>query len=789
MSKTKDYIMKFKMIILLLFFGTYSFGQTEKFTLSGQITDMASGEDLISVTVYVPNADEGAVSNIYGFYSLTLPKGTYEVVISYVGYAEQRFTITLESNLTKNIELSEDVKTLGEVVVTADRGNEDVNVSSTNMGVVNVKMETVEKIPSLLGEVDIIKAIQLLPGVKTVGEGGSGFYVRGGNADQNLVLLDEAPIYNASHMLGFFSAFNPEAIRDMELYKGAIPSHYGGRLSSVLDIRMKEGNAKKFAASGGLGTIMTRAAIEAPITEKGSFMVAGRRSYLDVLAKTYFKLKHGGDTIVGGNFFFYDLNAKTNFRFNNNNRVFASGYFGRDVMDLPSQGVSIDWGNKTGTLRWNHLFTPKLFSNLTYYYSNYDYALKYKNLATQFNWDSKLIEHSLKVDFGAYLNPRNTLKFGFQSIAHEVSPGNIKSFENEKLITTVNLDTKKAIESAIYINNSQDLNDVIKIDYGVRLSALHNVGPEKTYKQNDLYEVTDTINHQKGIFNSYLQLEPRIAMRYKLNNSSSIKSSYNRTAQYIQQASNGNTATPFDIWFISSEIIKPQLADQYSLGYFKNINDNAIEFSVEAYYKKFKNAVDFKDHAVLLLNDNLEGELRVGEGRSYGVELMARKDKGKLTGWIGYTLSKSEKKIPTINNGNWYNSKYDKPHDFSVVASYQMSDVISLGANFVYSTGSAVTFPTGKYVLNGVAIPVYSERNGARLPDYHRLDASVSINPKKNENRRFKSEWVFSIYNLYNRKNAFSINFKPEDFDQSQTYAEKSAIFSIVPSFTYNAKF
>jgi len=590
-------------------------------------------------------------------------------------------------------------------------------------------------------------------------------------------------------MLGFFSAFNPEAIKDMELYKGAIPAHFGGRLSSVLDIRMKEGNAKRFAASGGLGTIMTRLAVEAPITEKGSFMLAGRRSYLDVIAKAYSKVRNNGETLIDGKFYFYDLNAKTNYRFNNNNRIFASGYFGRDVVDLPEEGLNVTWGNKTGTFRWNHLFSPKLFSNLTYYYSNYDYALEFKELGATFDWDFKLIEHSIKADFGAYLNPRNTLKFGFQSIAHEVFPGDIKSFEKEKILATIKLEEKNAIESALYINNSQEVNDLLKIDYGLRLSALHNVGPEKVFKQNNEYEVIDTIDHKKGVFNSYFQLEPRLAMRFQLNESSSIKASYNRTAQYVQQASNGNSATPFDIWFLSSESIKPQLADQYALGYFKNLKDNIIEFSTELYYKKFTNAVDFKDHAELLLNNNLEGELRIGEGRAYGLELMAKKDKGKLTGWIGYTLSKSEKKIPTINNGDWYNSKYDKPHDFSAVVSYQLSDVVSLGANFVYSTGSAVTFPTGKYILNGVAIPIYSERNGARLPDYHRLDASVSLNPKKNENRRIKSEWIFSVYNVYNRKNAFSINFKPEEFDAAQTYAEKSAVFSIVPSFTYNLKF
>jgi len=764
-----------------------SFAQ-QKYTLNGQITDAGTGEDLISVTVFEPTSGQGTVTNVYGFYSLTLPEGTYEVAISYVGYAEQKITIDLQSDVRKDIELMTDAKILGEVIVSAEKESENQNVESTNMGVVEVKIESIKKMPALLGEVDIIKAIQLLPGVKSVGEGGSGFYVRGGNADQNLVLLDEAPIYNSSHMLGFFSSFNPEAIKDMQLYKGAMPAYYGGRLSSVLDIRMKEGNAKKFTASGGLGTIMSRLAIEAPITEKGSFMIAARRSYLDVIAKGYRRIKTG-EKQDDSSFYFYDLNAKTNYRINENNRLFASGYFGRDVFSLESEGFDINWGNSTGTLRWNHLFSPKLFSNLTYYYSNYDYFLGFDEDIAEFTWGSKLREHSLKADFGAFLNPSNTLKFGVHSIQHNISPGDVKSYERDSLIAEYLTEEKTAYESAFYANNTQTINDRIKIDYGFRLSALHNVGPEKTYKQDEDYQTIDTINHKKGIYNSYWSFEPRVGVRIKIDKSSSIKASYNRTAQYIQQASNGNTSTPFDIWFMSSPLVKPQLADQYAIGYFKNIRDNSIELSAEIYYKNFINSVDFKDHAQLLLNENLEGELRVGKGRAYGIELMAKKDKGRLTGWIGYTYSKAEKKIPTINSNNWYNAKYDKPHDFSLVASYELSSLFSVSGSFVYSTGSAVTFPTGRYIFQGVSIPVYSERNGARLPDYHRMDLSTSFKPRKNKNRRWQSEWVLSVYNVYNRKNAFSIDFKQEDFDPNQTYAEKSSVFSIVPSITYNAKF
>ncbi|MFK8102362.1 MAG: TonB-dependent receptor plug domain-containing protein, partial [Saprospiraceae bacterium] len=712
----------------------------------------------------------------------------YEIIVSYVGYADQSLKIDLLTDLAKDIELGEATEVLEEVVIVADREFADQNVESVSMSSVEMKVETIKKMPALLGEVDIIKAIQLLPGVKAVGEGGSGFYVRGGNADQNLILLDEAPIYNASHLLGFFSSFNPDAIKDMQLYKGAIPAYFGGRLSSVLDIRMKEGNAKRFAASGGIGTIMSRVAIEAPIAKNGSFMVAGRRSYLDWIAGLYNSVTKNEDAI-DADFYFYDLNAKANYRLDANNRVFASGYFGRDVITIPDEGLDVRWGNTTATARWNHIFSPKLFSNLTYYYSKYDYFLNFSEDISKFTWQSKLKEHSLKADFGAFLNPSNTLKFGVQTILHEITPGDIESFENNELDQTFKIEAKKAYESAAYVHNTQTVNSRIKLEYGLRLSALHNFGTQDVYRQDENYQVIDTVRYTNSVYNSSWNLEPRVGLRYKLNASSSLKASYNRTAQYIQQASNGNSATPFDIWFLSSEQIKPQLADQFALGYFKNLKDNSIELSAEIYYKNFIRAIDFKDHARLLLNRNLEGELRVGEGRAYGIELMARKTKGKLTGWVSYTYSKAEKKIPTINEGNWYNAKYDKPHDIAVVAIYEVNDRFTVSGNFVYSTGSAVTFPTGRYVFQGVAVPVYSERNGARLPDYHRMDLSATYTPKKNKKRRLQTEYVLSIYNLYNRKNAFSINFKQDELDPSQTYAEKSAVFSIVPSFTFNVKF
>ena len=763
--------------------------QISKYTLSGQVTEASSGEDVISATIYIPELAIGTISNEYGFYSITLPEKSYDVIVSYVGMADQKFQINLDKNRVKHIEMADNTAMLEDVVVVAEKENKNSNVDDVGMSKENVKVGDVEELPALFGEVDVIKYIQLLPGVKSIGEGGSGFYVRGGNADQNLVLLDEAPIYNASHLLGFFSAFNPDAVKDMQLYKGAIPAHYGGRLSSVLDIRMKEGNSKRFALNGGIGSIMSRLAVEAPLTKNGSFMIAGRRSYLDVMAGVY--LRTFKKRKLEDKFYFYDLNTKANYRINNNNRIFASGYFGKDVAKSEQEGLDVNWGNKTATLRWNHIFSNKLFSNFTYYYSEYQYGLAEtdEEINVTLNWDSRLKEHSGKIDFGAYLNPNNMLKFGVHFIQHDLSPGDLKLTENDSVIQEFNFPTKKAYESALYISNSQVINSRLKVDYGLRVSALQNYGPEETYTYDELFELQDTVNFNNGIYNTYWNLEPRVGARYKINPTASIKASYNRTAQYIQQASNGNMATPLDIWFMSSEVVKPQIADQFAIGFFKNFNEDAYEFSLELYYKLFQNAIEFKDHADLMLNPQLEGELRIGEGRAYGLEFMVKKNRGKLTGWIGYTLSKAEKKIETINDFNWFNAKHDKPHDLTVVANYKFGKRLSAGGSFVYSSGSAVTFPTGRYFFRGISVPVYAERNGARLPDFHRMDLSLNFVPKKNATRRLQNEWVLSIYNVYNRKNAFAINFKTDFENGNQSYAEKSAIFSIVPSITYNAKF
>jgi len=790
--KTK--LFQFLAVLFLCTYGTALDAQSEiKHTLSGYITDASTGEELINATLYVEELGIGNTSNVYGFYSLTLPSGNYKVIYSYLGYEDQTINVDLSSDQRMNIEMSDAAALLQEVTVVAKEKNE--HVASTEMSTDNLKIETIKKLPALFGEVDIIKAIQLLPGVKSLGEGTSGFYVRGGNADQNLVLLDEAPIYNASHLMGFFSSFNPDAIKDMNLYKGAMPSRYGGRLSSVLDIRMKEGNSKKFGGAGGIGSIMTRLALEAPIGEKGSFMIAGRRSYLDIMAKAFFKLRpEDKRPSTDFTFYFYDLNAKGNYKLSENDRLFVSGYIGRDIIADPDSGFDVEFGNRTSTVRWNHIFSPKLFSNLSFYYSKYDYALGINQDLQKIDWEASLEEWSGKADFTYYPSPNHTIRFGAQAIHHGLSPGNISISESDSIIATIAIDTANSLENAIYISDEWEINDHLKLNVGVRGSSLHNLGPQSHVNMDSEYVTTDTTKYEKGFYHSYFNIEPRVGLKYSINDKQSIKASYNRTAQYIQQASNGNTATPLDIWFSSSPNVKPQLADQFALGYFRNFMDNKYEFSAEVYYKNFINSIDFKERAQILLNENLEGELRVGTARAYGLELMLRKDIGKLTGWISYTYSKIEKKIDQVNDNNWYNAKYDKPHDLSIVLSYEINKRLSASTNFVYSSGSAVTFPTGKYNFHGTIIPVYSERNAERLPDYHRMDCSVTLQSKtrKKKNpdqlKRFQSQWVLSVYNVYDRRNAFAVNFR-QDESTNETFAEKSAIFSIVPAITYNVKF
>ena len=704
-----------------------------RYTVSGYITEGGSGEALIGAAVIIDGSGKGTVSNLYGFYSLSLPPGFYQLNFSYVGYDKQEMAIKLDQDTRINLELTEGHTTLEEVTVTAE--GKKANIRKPEMGVSKLPIKSIRRIPTLMGEVDIIKAIQLLPGVQASSEGASGFSVRGGNPDQNLILLDEATVYNASHLMGFFSVFNNDAIKDVKLYKGDIPAEYGGRLSSLLDVRMKDGNMKKFSASGGIGTISSRLTLEGPvIKDKTSYILAGRRTYADIF--------------------------------------------------LP-------FGNQTYSLRWNHLFSEKLFSNFTLIHSRYDYELGTpEGDANAFLWESNMRDYSAKTDLSYYITPEHTLKFGLISTYHDFMPGSARGLGEEALFTEFTLSSNYALENGVYASAESSFGDRVNIRYGLRFSSFHNIGRSTVYNYNSLYEAVDSTVYAKGeLFHSWGGLEPRMAISFLLDENSSFKASYSRTRQYVHLAQNSTAGTPLDIWFPSSPNVRPQISDQVGTGYFRNFLDDMLEVSIEAYYKHMDNTIDFKDHASLLLNTYMEGELRIGQARSYGMEFLVRKDQGKLTGWVSYTLSKTFRKVDLINNGKAYVAPYDKPHDFALVLNYEFSDRLWVSANWVYSTGLPVTFPTGRFEYMGSIAPVYSNRNAYRMPDYHRLDASVSLRSKEKEGKRWHSEWNLSVYNAYARKNAWAINFVQDEKNPEITYAEMTYLFSIIPALTYNFYF
>ena len=757
--------------------------ESKKFTISGHVQDAKTGERLIGSTVYISELQAGAVSNIYGFYSLSLQPGNYTLTFSYIGYQAEKHTIILDRDITLDIELTSTEQVLDEVVIIGER--QDKNVRAPEMSITTISAKTISEIPALFGETDLIRAVQLLPGVHTIAEGSTGFSVRGGSPDQNLVLLDEATVYNAGHMLGFFSVFNNDAVKDVKLYKGDIPAAYGGRLSSLLDVHMKDGNSKKFSGTGGIGLISSRLTLEGPIIKDNtSFIVSGRRTYADLFIPLF-----GNDDLDGSKLYFYDLNAKINHKINDNNRVFASVYFGRDVFKNEFAGMNL--GNNTVTVRWNHLFSKKLFSNFTFLRSRYEYELATPDgEANSFEWKSKLVDYTGKADFTWYLNPDNTIRFGASIIHHTFNPGEARGLGDETFFNEYVLPKNYGIESGLYISNEQKIGSLITLKYGLRFSMFNNVGPGTIYDFDDNYEVVDSTIYAGGDFyNTYMYIEPRLGVTYLLNEISSIKASYSRTVQYMQLAQNSTAGTPLDIWFPASPNVEPQISDQVAVGYFRNFKDNTYEASVETYYKYMQNAIDFKDHAQLLLNKELEGELRFGKAQAYGIEFMVRKVKGNLTGWVSYTLSKAERDIKEINDGNPYPAPYDKPNDISIVVNYKLSKRIMFGANWVYSTGLPVTFPTGRAVWGNTIVPIYSDRNDYRMPDYHRLDVSITLKPKEMPNRKWYGEWNLSVYNAYARKNAWAINFVPEPDDPFQTYAEMTYLFSIIPSISYNFKF
>ncbi len=753
----------------------------QNFTISGTLKDGTNGEDLIGATVILrekPNV--GAASNTYGFYSLTVPAGSYTLVYQYIGYATQEMPITLDKDLTLNRELLPSDMMIKEVVIQAER--RDQNVTNTDMSVTKLDMKEIESVPVLFGEKDVMKTIQMTPGVKSAGEGNAGFYVRGGAIDQNLILLDEAPVYNASHLLGFFSVFNSDALKDVTLYKGTQGAEYGGRGSSVMDIKMKEGNLKEYDVSGGIGLIASRVTIEGPIQkDEGSFIVSARRTYADLFLKL-----STDENINSASLYFYDLNAKANYRLGSKDRLFISGYFGRDVLGL-GDAIGFNWGNYTGTLRWNHIYNDKLFSNTSVIFSNYDYQFKVGFGDNGFKVTANIEDINLKQDYTWYPNSNNTVKFGVNAIRHSFLPTKLEAIEGSSF-TDQETKEKYAIEGGLYIQNDQKIGNKWGLSYGLRYSLFDYIGPgvASTYNPDGSIATETTYSDWESI-KTYGGLEPRLAVKYQIDGKSAVKASVTRNYQYLHLLSNATTSTPTDLWIPSSNNVKPQRVDQVSLGYFRNFADNKFEFSVEGYYKDLANQIDYKDGAELTFNDHVEAELTFGRGIAYGAEFYLRKRQGKLTGWVSYTLSRSLKQFDDINFGELFPARQDRIHDLAIVAMYDITPKWKVSANWIYYTGSAVTFPSGKYEIEGQTVPYYTERNGYRMPDYHRLDVGLTWQNKKTD--RFESSWNLSVYNAYGRENAYSIAFQPDPDDPSKTQAERTALFKYVPSLTYNFKF
>ena len=751
--------------------------------ISGHIKDAENGETLIGASLLVKEDGVGVISNNYGFYSISLRPGTYTLTYSYIGYQEIEKRIDLNENIVIEIELLPETEQIEEVIVSAEK--KDINITRVEMGVEKLQPATIKSIPALMGEVDLIKAIQLLPGVQSTSEGSSGFSVRGGTPDQNLILLDEATVYNASHLMGFFSVFNNDAVNDLKLYKGDVPAQYGGRLSSLLDVRMKDGNSKKLSGTGGIGNISSRLTLEGPIIkDRTTFLLSARRTYMDL-----FLLLSKDPDVKNSKLYFYDTNMKLSHRLNENNRLYLSGYFGRDVMKSPD--FKMGFGNKTFTARWNHIFNQKLFLNLTAVWSRYDYELgTSEDQPESWIWDSNLEDVGLKADFSYFMKPESSIQFGVQSFYHSFNPGSARGTGDQSIFTEYTINENHALEHAAYLSHQLNIGEKLVVKYGVRASWFQNIGDATVYQFDEDYQVSDSTQYTKGdVYQNYYGLEPRLGINYMVSDDLSLKFNYNRSRQYIQQASNSTAGSPLDVWFAASPNVKPQVADQFALGIFKNFKNDMYQASVEAYYKDMQNTIDFADHAELLLNKQMEGEIRVGSSKAYGVEFLLKKTEGKLTGWLGYTLSHTERTISGINDGKTYVAPFDKPHDISLVMNYEASKRVSVSANWIYATGQPITLPVQRYEINGAIVPLYSERNGARYDDYHRLDFSVTLKGRNRNNSSWNGEWVFSIYNVYNRKNIWALNFKQDDENPDETYAEKTYLFPVIPSVTYNFKF
>lgn len=784
------------LIIALLLIFSVGYAQ-QKFTLSGTLRDASSNESLIGSTIYIKEIQKGFTVNEYGFYSISLPSGTYTLQISSIGFGNIEETVVLDRDIRKNYNLEPESQQLEEVVIQSNRPRAEIR--KPEMSIAKLTVQEIKKMPVVLGEVDVLKSILTLPGVTNAGEGASGFNVRGGGADQNLILLDEAMIFNSSHLFGFFSVFNSDAIKDMKLYKGGIPARFGGRLSSVLDIYQKEGNSNEFHMTGGIGLISSRLLAEGPIVkEKGSFLIGGRASY----AHLFLKLADNDNSA-----YFYDLNTKLSYTLDDKNKLYLSGYFGRDLFNI-SESFNNIYGNAVVNLRWNHLFNDRLFSNMSMIYSDYYYGLELDFVG--FKWDSGIKNFNFKYDFKHYLNENMKLNYGLNAVYYDFNPGVITPSGNNSAVNREELERKYAIEPAIYLDAEQTLTDFLTVSYGLRYSMFYRLGSQtlNTYANNNavafnnelkIYEKatpTGTQHYGRGeTIADFGNIEPRAAVSLAIDDNQSVKFGYNRMVQYLHLITNTSSPTPLDVWAPSDNFLKPQKLDQFAAGYFRNFKEDAYTLETEVFYKTIKNKLDYIDGADLIANKAIEQVVLPGKARSYGLELLVRKNTGKLSGWIAYTLSRTEQQTPGrvagetgINNGDWYRAGYDKTHNLSVTGSYQYTDKWTFGAIFALQSGSATTFPDGYYRYGDLSVPNFGPRNEDRLPAYHHLDISATYTPKPEKKKGWQGEWVFSIYNLYNRQNAASITFMQNE-DNGANEAKRLSIFGMIPSVTYNFKF
>lgn len=777
--------------IFTLIISQLAFGQT-RFTLNGYIKDSLSGESVIGATVSVNGQSKGVTSNQYGFYSLTLDEGDYLIQVSHVSYSVKLVPVSLHSNQSLNVDLIAKSALINEVVVYSKK--RDGNVKNAQMGRIDLSMNQVKAIPAFMGEVDILKAIQLLPGVQSAGEGNAGFYVRGGGPDQNLIMLDDAVVYNTGHLFGFFSIFNGDAIKNVSLIKGGMPAQYGGRLSSVLDVTMKEGNINKFQGDGGIGLIASRFSVQGPIKkEKASFIVSARRTYIDALVKPFVSKS---SSFYGSGYYFYDMNAKVNYRFSEKDRIYLSGYFGRDVFDFRNSkrsfNTNIPWGNSTATLRWNHVFNRRLFANTTAVYNDYNFKFSAAQENFEIGLFSGIRDMTIKSDFDYYPLPNHKLRFGGLLTHHKFIPNVVTGRQDSVVFTPNNEGAKYAMEAALYVQDDWEIGEKLKVNYGVRWSSFNQVGPYMLYTRDDNGNKLDSISYGRlKTVKAYGGLEPRLTIRYALNDESSLKAAVTRNYQYIHLVTNAGTTLPTDLWVPSTYLVRPQLSWLYSAGYFRNFDDNRFETSVEVYYKDMRNQVEYKEGYTPSLADP-EEEFVFGKGWSYGAEFFVNKTKGRLTGWIGYTLSWTYRQFRQLNEGLRYPARYDRRHDISVVANYDAGKRWKLGAVFVYGTGNAITLPERFYIINGVLTQEYSRLNQYRMKAYHRMDLSATYTPVPKKKRKVSSSWVFSVYNIYSRLNPYFLYFDQEGSivtNDLQVSTKQVSLFPILPAVTWNFRF